>query len=384
MGPKKTNQGTAANAAKAKKPAKGKTATPPKTPNKRVAPEDIPEYDKNITSKNYRNKRRYKLTRALLFEDVDMEEITNLAKQLKGESLYSWGVDQTSPIEALPKKTKARRGPKFYTDQANYFAMVEGIEPKRQVIPNSPDRSPILRLSLEIREEIYSYLLIHPNPIMVKPDFTTVERNPFEKHNNAILYTCKQFAEEASIFRYKSNTFQAILRNEVAINRRREDPILIDAKFLSLFRDIIIKCSQSCWDLDWYERVAKGLERLVKAKPVLRSLTLILFPQRVGFSSTALGEEYNPITFADFLWYDGPLMTAIRTLSPKNLNIIVKKSGDTFHMSVNMTDFKPTSEPQNPFANPVWTEISGTRSDIVDQQLVSLKDRFEEIFEASQ
>src|SRR6266702_879403 len=98
------------------------------------------------------------------------------------------------------------------------------MRPKRDpIIPNSPDRSPILRIPLEIREKIYAHLLVYKRPIIVKEDWITVERNPFQSH--AILQTCQQFSEEASRYVYQSNIFRAVLRNPTTIFRRREEPV---------------------------------------------------------------------------------------------------------------------------------------------------------------
>jgi hypothetical protein len=93
--------------------------------------------------------------------------------------------------------------------------MMGDMRPKRGP-PNYPNRCPILQIPLEIREKIYSYLLVHERPIIVKEDWITVERNPFQSH--AIIQTCKQFAEEASRFVYKSNVFKAVLRNPTTIH----------------------------------------------------------------------------------------------------------------------------------------------------------------------
>lgn len=54
-------------------------------------------------------------------------------------------------------------------------------------------------------------------------------------------------------------------------------------------------------------------------KPVLKTFIIVLTPQQVGFSSTALGFEAAPITFADILWEGGEVMNAIMKLNCKHL-----------------------------------------------------------------
>ncbi|KAN0090242.1 hypothetical protein V8E51_018821 [Hyaloscypha variabilis] len=379
MPPKKVNRGAdAANSTKRKPPPSMKAATP--TKKRHLTPDEIPDYDRNISSQASRDRKRFKLSRASIYQDVDIETITKLAENLHGESVYSWGIPKSEPIQASRKKKTRSRITKKTPEEEAYLQMMEDMRPNRgHIIPNSPDRTPILRIPLEIRENIYAYLLIHKRPIMVKEDWTTVERNPFQSH--AIIQTCKQFAEEASRFVYNSNPFKAVLRNHTTIFRRREDPVEFHPKYLVLLRNIIIDCSLHCWNLEWFENVAAGLHKLVSAKTVLQSLTLAFIPSRVGITTTALGREFNPVTFADFLWYDGAIMTAIRHLAPKKLNVVIKKSGNKrFLMSVDMTYSQAISE-ETSLANPETIRLAQAKADIVHEELRGLKGRFEEIFE---
>ena len=375
MPPKKSKQGATGAKQTKRKAASPKKAAPVKSSKKRPLTSDkIPEYDRNITSQAARDRKRFKLSRASIYQDVDdIESITNLVQKLQGESVYSWGIPKSEPIQASRKKKVRSRITKKAHEEEAYLQMMEDMRPKRgPIIPNSPDRSPILRTSLEIREMIYSYLLVYKRPVMLKENWTTVERNPFQSH--AIIQTCKQFAEEASRFVYKSNTFQAVLRNPTTIFRRREDPVGIHPKYHSLFRNIIIDCSIDCWNLEWYEKVATGLQRLVEANPAIQSLTLVLVPQRVMMTTTALGMTYNPVTFADFLWYEGALMTAVRNLGPKRLDVIVKKSGNKrFLMSVDMTYNQAGSE-DTPLANTETIQLAQTKAAMVDEELLGLKE----------
>jgi hypothetical protein len=326
MPPKKIKQAATAKSTKRKDSSSKNAGIPPKSSKKRqMTPGEIPEWDRNITTQGARDRKRFKLTRASIYQDVDIESITTLAQNLQGESVYSWGIPKTEPIQASQKKKTRSRITKKTLEEEAYMRMMEDMRPKRgPITPNSPERSPILRIPLEVREKIFSYLLVYKKPIMVKEDWTTAERNPFQSH--AIFQTCKQFAEEASQYIYKANTFQAVLRNPITIFRRREYPVEIHPKYCSLFRNIIIDCSVHCWNTEWSEKVTAGFQKLITAKAAIQSLTFILdSPKRVGMTTTALGMEYNPITFADFLWYDGAIMEAVRNLHPKTLNIVVKK-----------------------------------------------------------
>ena len=348
-----------------------------------MTPEEIPAYDRNITSQASRERKRFKLTRASIYQDVDdIESITKLAESLQGESLYSWGLPKSEPIPASRKKKIRSRMTKKTPAEEAYLQMIEDMQPRRgPIIPNSPDRTPFLRVPLEIREKIYGYLLLYKKPVMVKEDWTTVERSPSQSH--AIVRTCKQFAEEASQFIYKSNLFKAVLRNPTTIYRRREDPVEFHPKYLFLLRSIIIDCSFHCWDLEWYEKAAAGLQKLVRAKTVLQSLTLVLIPHRLLATTTALGWEANPVAFADFLWYNGIIMTAIRQLAPKRLDVVIKKNGNQrFLISVDMTYHQADFELRETLlANPETLRLAQGKAEVVEKELRELKSRFQEIFE---
>jgi hypothetical protein len=383
MPPQKVKQSVSTAKSIKRKVATSKKSQLPLKPAKKrhLTPDEMPECDRNITTQAARDRKRFKLTRASIYQDVDdIESITNLAQKLQGESVYSWGVPKSEPIQASRKKKIRSRITKKTPEEEAYLQMMEDMRPKRgPIVPNSPDRSPILRIPLEIREKIYAYLLVYKRPIMVKEDWTTVERNPFQSH--AVVQTCKQFAEEASRYVYKINTFQAVLRNPTTIFRRREDPVEIHAKYCSLFRDIILECSVHCWNMEWFAKVAAGLQKLIDAKSVIQSLTLALVPTRVGLTTTALGIESNPVTFADFLWYEGAIMKAILKLHPKTLNIVIKKSGNKrILMSVDMTYHRADFE-ETPLANTETLQLAQAKADSVNRELLALKDNFEEIFE---
>ena len=151
----------------------------------------------------------------------------------------------------------------------------------------------------------------------------TVDQNNLRNH--PVLRICKQISEEASSLLYRKNIFRTILRHP-RVTWHLHESFMIDTKFLPLFRNLIIECPRDSYSIDWYENVSISLEKLVKAKTVLHSLTLIMIPGRVGHTETAVGMESHPITFADFFYHPGRLMKAFRRIPCKKLNIIVKKT----------------------------------------------------------
>jgi len=394
MAPRKNN-----NAATAPKPRKSppkktqKPAPPPKRSRKRkLTPEEeenIPEYDKGVTSKSAREKKRFKLSlSSLLNEEVDEKYITTLSMGLIGESRNSWGTPELRPIAA--QKQQKRRNYKNLASgdlEEEWKAMMEAARatknPPPPIVPNSPDRSALLRLPMELREQIYGYLLVYNEPILVKHDLIMVERNPFQ--DRSIVLVCKQIAAEASAFIYRANTVRAIFRRPNFVSRQYEEPSTIETKFHQYFRNLIIDCTSDCWNLDWQEKATRSIERLIEAKSYIAALTLVVVPQRVSMSTTALGVEMNPITFADFMWYPGDFMTAIRKLAPQLLKIVVKK-GPKAHVkrlefSIDLTHLQAGSKENVLIANPETIQMGRMREEAVHAELIGLKQRFEEIFE---
>jgi hypothetical protein len=393
MAPRKNNN--AATASKPRKSPPKKTqnpAPPPKLSRKRkltLEEENIPEYDKGVTSKSAREKKRFKLSlSSLLNEEIDEKYITTLSMGLIGESRNSWGTPEVRPIAA--QKQQKRRNYKNLASgdlEEEWKAMMEAARAMKKlpppISPNSPDRSALLRLSMEVREQIYGYLLVYNKPILVKHDLITVERNPFQ--DRSIVLVCKQIAAEASAFIYRTNTVRGIFRRPNFVSRRYEEPSTIETKFHQYFRNVIIDCTSDCWDLDWQGKATRSIERLIEAKSYIAALTLVVVPQRVSMSTTALGVEANPITFADFMWYPGDFMTAIRKLAPQLLEIVIKK-GPKGHVkrlefSIDLTHLRASSQENVLMANPETIQMGRMREEAVHAELIGLKQRFEEIFE---
>ncbi|KAH7409118.1 hypothetical protein BKA64DRAFT_387991 [Cadophora sp. MPI-SDFR-AT-0126] len=380
-------------ATKAKLMPKAKPALPPppkpvkrRRATSRSPSKPIPEWDKGISSLAARERKRFKLSRTSLHEDLDQDYIAQQAEKLMGESKNTWGVPQESPIKGSRRPKVKSRGLRMARDDAEdaYLAMFSSMIPqRREAIPNDLLKTPILRVSMEIREKIYSYLLIYPTPIMVKPDWTAMERNVFVRHAHAIILVCKQFALEGSSFLFRNNTFQSLIR-EPPINPplRFEEPASLPTAYHSLFRNIVVDCSKTCWNFEWYEKATEGLNILAKASPTIDTLTMVVVPQRVGMSDTALGMEVSPVTFADFIWYPGPLMTAVRKLSPRIFKIIMKKPRNRrLGMEIDLTYLRIGTAKDDLIANEETLRTREIRTKAMDIELRGLKEKFEEVFE---
>lgn len=248
---------------------------------------------------------------------------------LDSENHDTWGKSEIQPIPATKKKGKT---PRIYQEHGKQTFSVLGPHngPK---IPNSPDRSFFLRFPLEIRENIYEKLLHYPASIVVKHDFTMVERVNLRKF--PILRVCGQIREEATRFVYLVNVFRIILRTPRETYHLRES-FIIKQNYLAYMRNVIIECEKNNYAFDWYENACASLEKLVRVKATLDSLTFIMSPQRVGLTTTAVGTEANPIAFADFLYFPGRLMKVFRQIRCKGLNVIIKKTHAVLRSSPNI------------------------------------------------
>jgi len=124
---------------------------------------------------------------------------------------------------------------------------------------------------------------------------------------------------------YRDNIFKAVNRNP-RVTYHLHESFIIAPKYVPFFRNLIIECPKENWRLEWYTNAAVAIEKLVTAKTPLQSLTMVVSPQRVGTTQTAAGWEKRPVTFADFFWLKGRLMRALKLLSCKTFNIVIKKT----------------------------------------------------------
>lgn len=110
----------------------------------------IPEWDKNVTTRYQREKKRFKIGwLSLSDETINEDHVDSLAKNLKGGSQNTWGQHQDKPIEgkrrpaskAVFRPDMMRRGQpsEFEQNELRYALMMENIRPKaREAIPNDP------------------------------------------------------------------------------------------------------------------------------------------------------------------------------------------------------------------------------------------------------
>jgi hypothetical protein len=298
---------------------------------------------------------------------------------------YTWGKTEAKPIAAI--KRKGGKGPRLRMKQIGGFPRGlfpwMGEDSPEPIIPNSPYRSAFLRLSLEIRERIYSHLLVYMRPIIVQHDWEIVEHKLHR--NNNIIFVCKQISHEATSFLYKNNAFRAILRPPPSSFYYR-DTFSIPARFVPLFKNVIIQCERDHYHLQWFEKACASVRKLHEANVALDALTVVTFPQRIGMSHTAVGMEAHPVTFADFFYEKAQFMAELKKLNCKLLNVVVKKTDDEENrwrllISLDLKYLHAGALEEGMLANEETIRLASTKAEAVWKELLGLKKRFEDVFE---
>ncbi|KAF4632475.1 hypothetical protein G7Y89_g5652 [Cudoniella acicularis] len=389
------------------KAASSKPAKEPKRPeSKKSAPIPNPFTGyPEPTTQAQRARARYSISRGSLWhEDTQPEDIHELASQLcpDSTSANTWGALHNSPIIGMTRKRRASRQQDI---QQEWNDMMEDMYPSRPPPqPNSPERSPILRTSLEIREIIYGFVLLDgENKVLVSSDWSNLECAPIilspagskkfrESTRHNILKACKLFAIEGTALLYAHTTFTALIKQASTFHTQRiyspTDNFLpvISRDLHHLFKECTLDVIRTCWSVNHYEKTTKSIRALAKASADLNVLTLVLSPKRTGMSLTAEGiMEQNPVTFSDFLWYAGPLMRAVQKLSPRVFRVVVRMQGKRVVLE---TDLKWLRIKGNGLGVALENEETvKTRTKAVEAteaELMGLRERFEEVFEEAE
>jgi hypothetical protein len=299
--------------------------------------------------------------------------LRDYADDFEADSIFhlTWGRLDSGPVKAI---VKPRR----------YVGMSRFNKPKKQgtlVVKNQPSEpkwSLLLSLPREIRETIYSYLLIHPKPILLHCDWYTVQNNSPLDH--AILRVCWQITLEASCFIYQHNVFHALVRDNNPSWRYDQH---IEKKYVPFFRNVVIECLKGNWSAEWVKKTALCILTLVKSGTVLDSLTLKISPQKVGMTDTLLGREASPTTFADFFWAGSKVMKALLRLQCKVFNLVLKLPGREERVLISAdVRFLACNYVKSVFADDEFAkETRLQRAEEVKRTLRGLKEKVERVAE---
>ncbi|RDW68441.1 hypothetical protein BP5796_09098 [Coleophoma crateriformis] len=298
---------------------------------------------------------------------------------------YTWGKTESYGIIA-PRRKRRRTVPKMKVDpklSAGYTIFDDLKMVPEPIIPNSPERSGILRIPLEVRELIYTYLLLYSKPILLDREWTRVEKRPGVNHS--IMMTCKQISEESSAFFYRNNYFIALIRHQPP---RKEWDVYIDsAKYLPVLKHAVVKVDYRYGSQDWARITASCLESLVQAETRLKSLTLVLKPRRTSsfygrwFKEEIVGNNFGT---PGYLAVRGAVMKVVKHVRCQGFNVILNMSGGKkLLMSVAMTGLASMKIDATTFEHADAEQHAKMMIDGVEKQLLELKKSAEAIFEDS-
>lgn len=242
----------------------------------------------------------------------------------------TWGVLDSGPTHAIPK---ARRYDSIKSRK-------EKTRLKRQARSNPPPVEkpafPLLSsLPTELREIIYSHLLISDGPIILHSDWCEVQRNV--GLDLGILRVCKMIKEETTNFLYQRNTFHALLRDNSAISRFDQ---CIYPSYLYLFRNVVVEYTKDAWSLEWMKNTAASIQTLIDGDVALSSLTLVFAPNALS-KDVVTGETNDVGRFEKFFVEGSRVMRLLARLRCRVLNIIFKLKGkDKVVISLDISHLK--------------------------------------------
>ncbi|KAM3075613.1 hypothetical protein ACMFMG_007749 [Clarireedia jacksonii] len=248
----------------------------------------------SLASRKRRRPRISMISLAMDDDDDDLRQFTGVFAP-GSHAASTWGTISSSPIVGTVGPVRksvfgGQKGSKRKCTATCFSELVAGWQdPSVESMapePNSPTRSLFLRYPLEVREKIYAIHLRSSSPILLGYDWEKVDRSP--SLHLGILRVCKQITAEATPVLYRINTFHAILRHVSRFNICSFSPLLISPQYFRMFKNIVLECPKDNFHDEWYQEVVKSFKILAMAKPMLESLTIIVSPQRVGMTSTAL------------------------------------------------------------------------------------------------
>jgi hypothetical protein len=223
-----------------------------------------------------RKRRRMRLTREMILNSKqDDNGIIDYTLNFAPNSIahLSWGKATDEPVFATERRRRHsglaafgfRKGRQLAIEKLLYR---KGAKPTTDDTPNT-NTFPFLQLPLDIRREIYNYLLAHKRPIKLYPDC------PDSLNSYSILRVCKQIMQESACVLYKENTI-AVSFAEFVLPQNSN----IYLRITPCFRNIVVKCKISKWDslLDrsFIREPEACIAKLVASSDILDSITLTL------------------------------------------------------------------------------------------------------------
>jgi hypothetical protein len=358
------------------------------------------------TSYAQRKRRRATLSMAEVFAESTKEEEapTDYAAEFVAGStaLYTWGVPTSKPVFAVGnlRRHKGLRG--FGVRRGKNSAFVKFMYGTNSGEGEGEDAITPFRfldLPLEIRWKIYSYLLIHPKPILMHADWHTVHINSPQDHT--ILRASKQILLESTQFLYEKNIFHAVVNSKPMPIGLISNPMdgFIKKEFLPYLKNVIVECHfdsvSGRRNFDMIGATAKCLKILVMSEALLDSVTLVMSsPMRhtvlpsvvqLGPAPTTALQLANPMVDKPIPEYfkapDSKIMRIIPKLRCRVLNIVLRlPEKRRLVASINLRGLPGNQDKSGWFAGERVAKLSARELAYqVKTDLSGLQKRFEDI-----
>ncbi|KFY13616.1 hypothetical protein V492_03141 [Pseudogymnoascus sp. VKM F-4246] len=228
----------------------------------------------------------------------------------------TWGTLDAGPTYAISKPRryqglKSRKETARRKRQAKY----------NPAPPEKPAFPLLSNLPMELREIVYSHLLISNGPVILHSDWCEVQRNA--GLDLGILRVCKIISEEATNFLYQHNIFHALVRDNSAVVRFDQ---CLYPPYVSLFRNVVIEDTKSTWTVKGVKRTVRSIGTLIESDVTLDSLTLVFAPKTLSEDEVAV-EPIDAKNFAGLFREESPMMKKLARLRCGVLNLVVKLKG---------------------------------------------------------
>lgn len=160
----------------------------------------------------------------------------------------------------------------------------------KRKIRNGPDTSGLLKLPLEVREQIYGYLFVQELPMLLYRCLRSFCTPTIQSHS--LFFSCRQIHDEASVYLYQNNVFMALVLRD----RLHHTHCKLAPRFLPLLKNVVIECRSvepGISSAGWAKHAAGSIDLLVGARARLNSFTIV-FPPSILLFGTSSWEHLLP------------------------------------------------------------------------------------------
>lgn len=190
-------------------------------------------------------------------------------------------------------------------------------------------------MSIEVRQDVYRYLLLNHGPINVLHGWSQVHRRQQSDLDPAILRTCRLVFDEAVRVLYSENWFRYLLRDKAEMvnfedgKKNAHERTLPLKKYIGLFRKLDLDLESNRTEKDYGALIARAISIPTDLGANLHMLTINISPRRDvvhGDNKTEINEDKNKqhnVSMVRYFEKSGPLIAALKALSTTFIQVKV-------------------------------------------------------------